>query len=59
MATNPFTTAEEDQILPGEVLRRSLTNTILCPVLVSTIQERHSQTGQSQKESHEDDQRGG
>ena len=32
---------------------------VLCPVLVSTIQERHGQTGKYPKEGHEDDQTAG
>lgn len=59
MATNLFITADENQILPGQVLSGSLTNTMLCPVLVPTIQEGHGQNGQGQKNGHEDDQRGG
>lgn len=50
MATNPFITAEENKIVPGQVLSKC--NTILCAVLVSTIQERCSHTGESEKEGH-------
>jgi len=59
MASNPFITAEEDQILPGQVSSRSLTNTLLCLVLVPAIQERGSETREGQKEGYEDDQRDG
>lgn len=59
MATNPFITAAEDQIPSGQVLSGSLTNTMLCPVLVLTIQEGRGQNGQGQKKGHKEDQRHG